>query len=288
MDTVITRSFLLEKIEEYRRFLDVDPASLVFVPLSEAYRKLNRLEDARTTLETGLMHHPDASAAHVVLGRVLCQLSEYQASEAAFERVLGLDENSLAGLVGYARLCLFTDRTRQAEVLLNKAQARLPADPIIGQLLSSLEEPVAPQPGTAADESEELVSETLADIYFQQGFPDKALAIWHELLKTDPDNLELRRKIRDVEGTALGGGTPSAPETVVEDEVPVTLPTDLDKDVLEDVFGGNTSTAAGAERSTTVVEAPVGQEAPQAAHDAYRIETLTRWLENIEQRRKNV
>ncbi|MCH7549548.1 MAG: tetratricopeptide repeat protein [Candidatus Krumholzibacteriota bacterium] len=48
--------------------------------------------------------------------------------------------------------------------------------------------------------SDELATTTLADIYASQGYTDKAIRIYREVLARQPDNAEVRDKIRSLEG----------------------------------------------------------------------------------------
>lgn len=202
---------LLGKIAAYTELLVKDPRSTIFVSLAEAYRKMGLLEDAKQIVAKGLEYHANYSPAHIVLARIDCQLENFDASRIGFERALSLDPDSLAALVGYARLNLMLERHQQARSLLLRARNISPADPVINKMLLSL----PPQPAeerdsatqTVAESSSKegissLVSTTLADLYLKQGFKDKALLQYRQLLQKNPDNQLLRNKISEIEGDA--------------------------------------------------------------------------------------
>jgi hypothetical protein len=66
------------------------------------------------------------------------------------------------------------------------------------------EPPAAPQPppaaaAPAAAPPPELASPTLAELYFDQGFPEKAVEVYRRLLEREPDNERLRSRMREIE-----------------------------------------------------------------------------------------
>jgi tetratricopeptide (TPR) repeat protein len=68
-----------------------------------------------------------------------------------------------------------------------------------------------------------LATATLADLYISQGFPKRAIAIYRELLKTDPENQELKQRLIDLkldidrdEANAWNQVISSVPERVSE------------------------------------------------------------------------
>jgi len=209
------QSALLGKIAAYTELLVNDPRSTIFVSLAETYRKMGLFNDAREIVAKGLELHSDFGPAYVVLARIECQLENIDASCAAFEQALALDPDSLAALVGYARVKLLLHHDDAARELLLHARSLSPADPVINKMLLGLtpkpepeEEAVAVAPIASVVESvplkannlTALASTALADLYLVQGLTDKALALYHQLLSRNPDNLELRRKIREIEG----------------------------------------------------------------------------------------
>ncbi|MBD1399424.1 tetratricopeptide repeat protein [Pelovirga terrestris] len=229
------QSALLGKIAAYTELLVNDPRSTIFVSLAETYRKLGLFNDAREIVAKGLELHPDFGPAYVVLARIECQLGNINASCAAFEQALALDHDSLAALVGYARVKLLLHQADAARELLLHARSLSPADPVINKMLLGLapqaepEEvitsvaPVVDSQPARANNLTALASTTLADLYLVQGLTDKALGLYRQLLSRNPDNLELRRKIRELEGRTE---VPS-PSLTEEDEVP--LPSTADE-----------------------------------------------------------
>lgn len=72
-------------------------------------------------------------------------------------------------------------------------------------------ESFTPDPAAAAMSSPDpLFTSTMAELYLQQGFNDKALEIFHKLLANDPGNAQLRSRIAELEGRgAADSGNPA-------------------------------------------------------------------------------
>ncbi|PLX89116.1 MAG: hypothetical protein C0619_11710 [Desulfuromonas sp.] len=289
---------LLSKIAAFTEILTKDPLSTIFVTLAESYRKIGHLDDALRIVEKGLEVHPDFSPAHVVRARVLCQRSDYDGSAAAFTKALELDEGSLAALVGYARLAILIGQEEKARNLLLKARGFSPADPVINKLLNTLPSPVENEAEEEPDQirqfSAPLISETLADLYMKQGLPEKALEILRELLRNDPDNLKLRRLIRDAEEAMPDQQETESPlpandettsdlevesETEIEEDIAAELPELADVPIGEEVE----SEVAEPLTAELTAAAPIEEQVAQQPLDIF-----TQWLKNIEKRRANV
>ncbi|MDX2494538.1 MAG: tetratricopeptide repeat protein [Desulfuromusa sp.] len=265
------QSLLLGKIAAYTEILVKDPSSTIFVSLAETYRKMGMLEDARQIISKGLDLHPEFGPAYIVLARGLCQLGDFDGSCAAFERALDFDAESLAALVGYARVQILLENEDAARELLLRARKLSPADPVINKLILSLPEKseamveeadeLDEQSDELEDVSVSLVSPTLADLYLSQGLPERALEIYQQLSTQNPDDLTLRRRVKELEAQ-LGDE-----EQNVIDESAISSNQEDEQSPLSD---------------RAVVE-PVHDTNGVSA-----LETLNQWLANIEQRRGNV
>ncbi len=261
------QSLLLGKIAAYTEILVKDPSSTIFVSLAETYRKMGMFDDARQIISKGLALHSDFCPAYIVLARVLCQLQDLDGSVAAFAQALELDEENLAALVGYARVQILLDEEEAARELLLKARQLSPADPVINKLLLSLSEETEfveespdeeQQPvDEMADNPAVLVSSTLAELYLAQGLTEKALDLFQRLSAQNPDDLTLRRRVKELAGQLQNSdqdvAVPEEEDSVFHEEAVATQPDEVDEFIGEPV-----------------------------------LETLTRWLTNIEQRRGNV
>jgi hypothetical protein len=76
------------RIEELRRRVQADPASIAFAALAEEYRRIGRYDEAIETCRVGLQRHPAYLSARVTLGRALIELGDYDAAREELETVL--------------------------------------------------------------------------------------------------------------------------------------------------------------------------------------------------------
>ena len=84
------------------------------------------------------------------------------------------------------------------------------ADPLVGHM----PELSAPAAGPRPDA---FVTETMAELYLQQGFRNEALAVYHELLSRNPDDTSLRDRIQQIESGSMSSlGMATLSENVVE------------------------------------------------------------------------
>ena len=98
------------RIEELKRRVQSDPASIAFAALAEEYRRSERFEEAIETCTAGLVRHPSYLSAHVTLGRALIEVGRLDAAREELEYVLKLAPENLAAIRGLAEI---HHRTRQ-------------------------------------------------------------------------------------------------------------------------------------------------------------------------------
>ncbi len=92
------------RIEELRRRVQLDPASIAFAALAEEYRRAGRYEEAVATCEAGLQRHPAYMSARVTLGRALLEMERFEDARGQLEQVLRLAPENLAAIRGLAEI----------------------------------------------------------------------------------------------------------------------------------------------------------------------------------------
>src|SRR5688572_18995930 len=90
------------RIEELKRRVQLDPASIAFAALAEEYRRAGMFEDAIATCEAGLLRHPAYLSARVTLGRALIEVARYDDARVELEQVLRMAPENLAAIRGLA------------------------------------------------------------------------------------------------------------------------------------------------------------------------------------------
>lgn len=109
------------RIDELRRRVQVDPASIAFAALAEEFRKLGRYEEAIATCTAGLQRHPAYLSAHVTLGRALLEVGRFDEAQEELEHVLRVAPENLAAIRGLAEI--HHRRGELPEVHAHEAQA---------------------------------------------------------------------------------------------------------------------------------------------------------------------
>jgi tetratricopeptide (TPR) repeat protein len=86
------------RIEELKRRVQQDPASIAFAALADEYRRAGRFHDAVEICRAGLLRHPAYLSARVTLGRALLEIGEFDEAEAELQQVLRTAPENLAAI----------------------------------------------------------------------------------------------------------------------------------------------------------------------------------------------
>ncbi len=206
----------LDKLfERYRRA----PHSFVFAPLADACRKAGRIDEAIEICENGLKLHPEYTSAHVVLAKCFHDQGKAKEAEAEFNKVLSLDPENLVALkylgmmaaergnkveaVSYFTHILEMDPDNE-EILAKFAELDDSDDEEILDLKPIEDDEFEGKEIVLGEDdvatSDELATVTLADIFAAQGYKEKAIKIYREVLSKDPDNAVVRDKLAALAG----------------------------------------------------------------------------------------
>lgn len=142
------------RIQELRRRVQQDPASLSFAPLAEELRRAGQLAEAVTTCRTGLLRHPEYVSARATLGRALLDQGDFDAALLELTKVLQSAPEHLAALKGVAEIHAERGETGAALASYRRAFDLAREDQDLARAIASLEAqlppPVAPAGGTVA------------------------------------------------------------------------------------------------------------------------------------------
>src|SRR5262245_4435329 len=92
------------RIEELKRRVQMDPASIAFAALAEEYRRAGEYEEAIAVCEVGLQRHPAYLSARVTLGRSLLELGRFEDAREQLEQVLKAAPENLAAIRALAEI----------------------------------------------------------------------------------------------------------------------------------------------------------------------------------------
>jgi tetratricopeptide (TPR) repeat protein len=92
------------RIEELKRRVQQDPASIAFAALADEYRRAGQFHEAIETCRAGLLRHPSYLSARVTLGRALLEIGEINDAETELEQVLRAAPENLAAIRALAAI----------------------------------------------------------------------------------------------------------------------------------------------------------------------------------------
>src|SRR6266478_1168921 len=93
-----------QRIDDLRRRVQKDPASIAFAQLAEECRRAGHFQEAVETCRGGLEIHPGYLSARVTLGRSLVELNELDDALAELELVLKSAPENLSAIRGVAEI----------------------------------------------------------------------------------------------------------------------------------------------------------------------------------------
>ncbi|MDH3998123.1 MAG: tetratricopeptide repeat protein [Desulfuromonadales bacterium] len=251
MNQAQSGSSLIGKIGSYLQIISKDPSSTAFVPLAEAYRQTGLLDDALEAAKFGVSKLPQFSPGFATLGRILGQMGRIDEAMDAYAKALDIDSQSLSALVGMARLHLVRADRDQARKLLQDATGFHPDDQGIQDMLTALDLPrpwseiqqqsvassaAAVDSAVTDDDShaEPIPTATLAEIYVRQGLLGKAITVYSEILRLNPENDEARRRLIQLQ-TAEQESLPAATQEQEPESQPLQQEAQSDEIVAEEV-----------------------------------------------------
>src|SRR3954470_21296019 len=104
-----------QRIEDLRRRVQKDPASIAFAQLAEELRRAGELQESVDTCRAGLAVHPSYLSARVTLGRALVELNELDAAQEELTIVLRSAPENLAAMRALGEI--FQQRGEEVQAL---------------------------------------------------------------------------------------------------------------------------------------------------------------------------
>jgi tetratricopeptide (TPR) repeat protein len=139
------------RIEELRRRVQGDPASIAFAQLAEEYRRAGHYENAVTTCRAGLSFHPGYLSARVTLGRALIELNDLSGAETELTYVMAQAPENLAAIRGLAEIHHRQGNLAEALAFYQSALRLAKHDPDLEQTVDDISRTLAPEREPVAD-----------------------------------------------------------------------------------------------------------------------------------------
>jgi tetratricopeptide (TPR) repeat protein len=138
------------RIEDLRRRVQADPASIAFAQLAEEYRRARQYQDSVTVCQTGLRVHPRFLSARVTLGRALMELERFDEAREELELVLKTEPRNLAAIRALAethrRRGAWSEALQQYRAALELANNDPDLERTVNELATKAFRPAAPPP----------------------------------------------------------------------------------------------------------------------------------------------
>jgi predicted regulator of Ras-like GTPase activity (Roadblock/LC7/MglB family)/tetratricopeptide (TPR) repeat protein len=224
----------MAEIEELKKKLALNPESLIFVPLADAYRKAAMYSEAIEVCKAGLDKHPSYTSARVVLGRIYTEKDMVDEAIEELKKVESIDIDNIMvhSMLGnaYLKKKMYAQAIEQFQRVLSlnpedtetqdKLQEALSAKQVPSERAAKAEvkeEPkkeevkqeeakpkVRPEhvkitPAAEAKPASDL-SKTLkvAELYLKKEEFDKSIEIYREILESDSENIIVQQRLREV------------------------------------------------------------------------------------------
>src|SRR6185436_5355821 len=140
------------RIDDLRRRVQKDPASIAFAQLAEECRRAGRFEEAVDVCRAGLDLHPGYLSARVTLGRALVELNSLDDAQTELELVLRSAPENLAAIRGLAEIHHRRGSLAEALFQYRRALALARNDPDLQRTVADLERIVEPPKPPASDD----------------------------------------------------------------------------------------------------------------------------------------
>jgi tetratricopeptide (TPR) repeat protein len=143
-----------QRIDDLRRRVQKDPASIAFAQLAEEFRRAGQFEESVDTCRTGLARHPGYLSARVTLGRALIELNQLEEAQGELEQVLRSAPENLAAIRGLGEIHHRNGDLAEALAQYRAALALARNDPDLEETVAELARQV--EPATPAAEADAL------------------------------------------------------------------------------------------------------------------------------------
>lgn len=148
------------RIDDLRRRVLTDPASIAFAQLAEEYRRAGEFEDAVEVCRAGLARHPSYLSARVTLGRALIELGQLDEAQLELRAVLAGAPDNLAAVRGLGDISHRRGSMAEALSHYRRALGLARNDPDLQQLVAELTRHVARVPRGVATPASTLSPRT--------------------------------------------------------------------------------------------------------------------------------
>ena len=211
----MNNSEYLESLEKkYNKQLQNDPASNSFVLLAEVLLKLKKSDKALKVLVNGLRHNKNNTTARFLLGRIYFERWLIDSAKKEFEKVIKLAPDNIAvskillqiytsegnedraGEISRNILFFHPDNQELNEFLneLNSGSQTLELKDMVDEY-ADFKSSVLNVKDISNSKGSDIVSSTLAELYYEQGHYKDSLELYNKLLLINPADKSIIERI---------------------------------------------------------------------------------------------
>jgi len=151
------------RLQELRRRVQEDPASIAFGQLAEECRRAGENDEAISICRAGLVHHPDYLSARVTLGRALLEIGKLDEAVAELNVVLAAAPDNLPANRALAEAYQKRGQLPESLAQFKRALELAKFDPEIETEVQRIERVVSPPPPAPKPVAPPLAIEDLFD-----------------------------------------------------------------------------------------------------------------------------
>ena len=220
-------SAYLENLEnKYTKMLKDDPTSNCFVLLAEVLIKRKKVDEALKVLVNGLRHNKHNITARFLLGKIYFERWMIDNAKREFEKVIKLAPDNIAvskiliqiysseedfnsALQVAKKLSFYHPENEEIKIIvrqLSDGKSFKETGKTVNENNTPSHIPVYPTDDLITEDGN-LATETLANLYFEQGHHDQAIKILNKLLEQNPGDVELLKKIEAIKKAGMNLNT---------------------------------------------------------------------------------
>ena len=188
----------MNEIELYRQMMSKDPSSQVFVYLAESLWEREMYEEAIEICVNGLRLHPHELRARVILGQSYLRTGELDRAETELLKAKEMLEINAVAYKALAELHEVKGEIDQATFYRQLFERIHPA-----QVPEPESEPAETEierlPQEIEQEEEEVATNTIAELYVEQGHLGKAIEVYRRILSSGPEAEGVTERIAELE-----------------------------------------------------------------------------------------
>ena len=170
-------------IEEYKKELERDPKSLVFLELANLYKNNGMIDEAVSICKHGLSHHEGLNRARVLLAELYIEKNMF---DPAYEELKDITNRDPSNLMAHQLLeALFRKQGRNIEAEKQR------------KIVQSIQNFGSPQ--VLKEDESQSSTPTFAELHYKQGLIQDAIRIYQEILEKDPFNENIKKRIKELE-----------------------------------------------------------------------------------------